>query len=242
MEVNGEPWGWAVPLYEQVLARAGAAPGRTLLDLGCGAGELARAAVDRGARVHGVDTDTGAVAAARLRVPEARFDVEDAHTPPPGPFDVAVAVQLLSHVTNPVALLKAAAEVAPQVVITVWGREAECDVRAFGEALAPWLPPRRPAPGPPPITEPDRLRQLVGLAGLAATDLDEVDCAFEYADEDELVGPLLAAGIGRHAVNSGGPIAVRAAVLARLAERRREDGGYRLVNRFRVLTAAKSPT
>jgi len=112
--------------------------------------------------------------------------------------------------------------------------------RAFGEALAPWVA-RRPVPGPPPITDPVRLRQLVGIAGLTVTALDEVDCAFDYPDEDELVGPVLGSGIGRHALNRAGPKAVRAALLDRLADHRRADGGYRLVNRFRVLTAARPP-
>jgi len=241
VEVSREPSAWAAPLYAQVLQRAGTEPGRTLLDLGCGAGELARMAVDLGAVVTGVDTDMAAVAAAAERVPEASFTVGDALEPPPGPFDAAVAVQLVAHVANPVALLRAAAAVAPLVVVTVWGRETECDVRAFGEALAGWLPPKLPKPGPPSITEPDRLRQLIGLAGLVVACVDEVECAFDYPDEDELVGPVLVSGIGRHALNRAGPVAVRAALMDRLADNRRPDGSYRLVNRFRVLTATRPP-
>jgi SAM-dependent methyltransferase len=239
--VSREPSAWAAPLYAQVLERAEVGPGRTLLDLGCGAGELARMAVDKGAVVTGIDLDEAAVAAAAERVPEGSFTVGDAHEPPPGPFDAAVAVQLVAHVANPVALLKAAAAVAPLVVVTVWGRDAECDVRAFGEALAGWLPPKLPKPGPPSITEPDRLRQLVGLAGLVVASVDEVECAFDYPDEDELVGPVLVSGIGRHAINRAGPVAVRSALIDRLADNRRPDGSYRLVNRFRVVTATRPP-
>ncbi len=239
--MSDEPSAWAAPLYAAVLERARAGPGSRLLDLGCGAGELARLAVDRGAVVTGVDTDPAAVAEATRRVPEASFAVGDAHDPPPGPFDAALAVQLLAHVANPVALLRAMGAVAPLVVVTVWGRDAECDARAFGEALAPWVPHRRPTPGPPPVTDPERLRKLVGLSGLTVTALDEVDCPFDYPDADELVGPVLGSGIGRHALNRVGPRAVRAALLERLADMRRPDGGYRLVNRFRVLTAARPP-
>jgi SAM-dependent methyltransferase len=239
--MSREPSAWAAPLYAQVLERASAEPGRTLLDLGCGAGELARMAVDLGAAVTGVDTDGDAVAAAEKLVPEATFTVGDALEPPQGPFDAAVAVQLVAHVANPVALLRAAAAVAPLVVVTVWGRETECDVRAFGEALAGWLPPKLPKPGPPSITEPDRLRQLIGLAGLVVSGVDEVECAFDYPDEDELVGPVLISGIGRHAINRAGPAAVRTALMERLAENRLPDGSYRLVNRFRVLTATRPP-
>jgi SAM-dependent methyltransferase len=224
--------GWAAPLHAAVLEHAGTG---ALLDLGCGTGEFARYATDRGATVTGVDLDGAAVAAAALRVPEAEFMVGDAVDPPPGPFDAVVAMQLLEHVANPVAVLRAAP--APIVVATVWGRESECDARLFAQALAPWLPPRPPRPGPPPLTDPDRLRKIVGLAGLEVVSLDEVACPIDHADADILVSELLASGIGRHAARRAGPAAVRAAVLDRVADLRTTDGGYRLRNVVRVLVA-----
>ena len=175
-----------------------------------------------------------------MLVPEGTFLIGDAHHPPGGPFDAVTAVQLLSHVADPVEVLKGAAAVGALVAVTVWGREDECDVGAFGEALAPWLPPRRPPAGPPPITDPARLRELAGTAGLETVGLHEVVCPFDYPDADALVGPLLSSGIGRHAMNRGGPAAVRDAVLERLAARRTPDGGYRLENLFRVLVARPS--
>ena len=231
------PAGWGAPLYARALDLAGVGAGTRLLDLGCGPGLFARAAADRGAQVSGLDVDPSAVAAAGAAVPEGSFRVGDAHDPPPGPFDVVAAVQLLAHVVNPVVLLRAAAKVGPAVVVTVWGQEHECDVRLFGEALAPWLPPRRPPPGPPPVTDPARLRKLVALAGLEVAASAEVVCPFAYADEDDLLGPVLAAGIGRRAAAVAGPAAVRTAVLDRLAGHRTREGTYVLKNRFRVLVA-----
>ncbi|WP_433290786.1 class I SAM-dependent methyltransferase [Pseudonocardia sp. CA-142604] len=230
------PRGWARPLYERVLDAAGAGPGTTLLELGCGSGEFARAAVERGALVTGIDSDRSAVSVAAAAVPKAEFRFGDAHDPPPGPFDVVAAVQLLSHVTNPVLVLRRAASVGTTVVVTVWGRDEECDVRAFGEALAQWLPPRRAAGGPPPLTDPDRLRKLVTLAGLRVAALHEVVCPFDYADADELVVPVLGSGIGRRAAAAAGPDAVRRALLDRLACHRLADDRYRLENLFRVYT------
>ncbi len=233
------PRGWGAPLHARALDLAGVGPGTTLLDLGCGPGLFARAAADRGAVVTGLDADPSAVAAAATAVPDGTFHVGDAHDPPPGPFDVVAAVQLLAHVVNPVAVLRGAARVGGAVVVTVWGREEECDVRAFGEALAPWLPPRREHPGPPPVTDPARLRRLVALAGLGVEALDEVVCPFAYSDADALLGPLLTSGLGRHAVARAGEAAVRAAVLERMEEHRTRDGGYVLENRFRVLVASR---
>lgn len=227
-----------MPLYEQVLSAARVGTGTRVLDIGCGAGGFAGAAVARGARVHGVDADPNAVAVAAAEVPDATFTVADAlDLGDVEPVDVAAAVQLVAHLPDPVAALREAARVAPLVAVTVWGREDECDVRAFGEALSPWLGPRRTPPGPPPVTEPDRLREVVGLAGLRVVTFDEVVCPFRYPDEDDLVAPLFGTGIGRHAINRAGPGAVRAAVLERLAGHRGADGSYRLDNLFRVLTA-----
>jgi SAM-dependent methyltransferase len=236
--VSEGPRGWGAPLYTAVLEATAVGPGTTLLDLGCGAGLFARAAADRGAVVTGVDTDPAAVAQAAAEVPEGRFAVGTAERPPAGTFDVVAAVQLLMHVPDPVAVLAAAARSGRVTTATVWGREEECDVRLFGEALAPWLGPR--PPGGHPLSDPDRLRGVAERAGLVVTRLDEVRCPFDYADEEELLGPLLDSGLGRAVGRRAGPLALRDAVLAHLAPYRTGTGGYRLTNVFRVLVAHRN--
>jgi SAM-dependent methyltransferase len=234
------PSGWGDPLYARALDLAGVGRGTSLLELGCGQGLFAAAAAERGAVVTGIDADPAAVVAAAAALPGGRFHVGDAHDPPLGPFDVVAAVQLLQHVANPVVVLRAAVQAGPAVVVTVWGQEHECDVRAFGEALAPWLPPRRPPAGPPPVTDPARLRKLVALAGLEVAATAEVVCPFTYPDAEALIGPLLASGVGRMAASRAGERAARKAVLERLAPHRVDDG-YRLENLFRVLLAVRRP-
>jgi SAM-dependent methyltransferase len=236
--VDGQgPRGWGSPLYTAVLDATATEAGTRVLDLGCGGGLFARAAADRGARVTGIDTDPAAVERAAAEVPEGTFAVRDAADPPPGPFDLVAAVQLLMHVPDPVRVLAAAARSGTAVVATVWGREHECDIRVFGEALAPWLGPRRPPAGPPPVTAPDRLVALAARAGLTVERLDEVVCPFRYADEDELLGPLFESALGRSLGRRAAPDALRAAVLHRLEPYRTPTGGYRLDNLFRVLVA-----
>jgi len=234
--MDGEgPRDWGAPLYAAVLDGTTVGPGTTLLDLGCGSGLFARAATSRGARVTGIDVDPAAVARAAAEVPEGTFTVGYAEEPPAGPFDVVAAVQLLMHVPDPVAVLAAAARCAPVVAATVWGREEECDVRLFGEAVAPWLEPRPPSG--PSITEPTRLRAVAEQAGLAVDRVDEVVCPFHYADEEELLGPLFDSALGRAVGRRAGPVALREAVLERLEPYRTAPGGYRLENVFRVLVA-----
>ena len=234
--MGGEgPRGWGAPLYAAVLDATAVGPGTSVLDLGCGAGLLARAAADRGARVTGIDIDPAAVTLAAAEVPDGAFAVGDALDPPPGPFDVVVVVQLLMHVTDPAAVLAAMGRTGAVVAATVWGQEQECDVRVFGEALGPWLGQRRQVDSP--VIEPDRLRAIAERAGLVVERLDEVVCPFEYADDDELLGPLFESALGRTVARRAGPVALRAAVLERLAPYRTPAGGYRLLNLFRVLVA-----
>nr|WP_281371558.1 class I SAM-dependent methyltransferase [Petropleomorpha daqingensis] len=217
-------------MHAAVLDATAVGPGATLLDLGCGTGLFARAAADRGARVTGVDRDPAAVAMASAEVPEGRFVVGTAEHPPAGPFDVVAAVQLLMHVVDPVAVLATAGRTGTVVAATVWGREDECDVRVFGEALAPWLDAR-------PAADPVDLRGLAERAGLVVDRLDEVVCPFDYEDDDAVLGPLFDSALGRAVGRSAGPVALRDAVLDRLEPYRTDDGGYRLHNLFRVLVA-----
>lgn len=242
------PRGWGVPLHEQVLS--GLEPGAPMLDVGCGAGTFTAFAAGRGWMVSGADTDRSALAVAERELPGVELRLADAHELPwpDDAFGLVTLVQVLSHVTNPIVALREAARVCGpggRVRATVWGRAQECDVGAFGRALDPFLPdgpapsgPVRRSGGPPPLTEPDRLRKVAGLAGLQVHDLHEVVCTFAYADADELVGPVLDSALGRRAMmRSSGPRALRRALLTGL-EPYREGTGYRLRNTFRVLDAA----
>jgi trans-aconitate methyltransferase len=56
-----------------------AQPGETVLDLGCGTGDLAARIAGAGARVIGLDSDPAMIAAARKRLPGADLRVADAH-------------------------------------------------------------------------------------------------------------------------------------------------------------------
>jgi trans-aconitate methyltransferase len=56
-----------------------AQPGETILDLGCGNGELAAKIADTGATVIGIDSDPAMIEAARQRLPDADLRVADAH-------------------------------------------------------------------------------------------------------------------------------------------------------------------
>lgn len=54
-------------------------PGETIVDLGCGTGELAARIADAGATVIGIDSDPVMIEAARQRLPDAKLVVADGH-------------------------------------------------------------------------------------------------------------------------------------------------------------------
>jgi SAM-dependent methyltransferase len=246
--VDEGPQGWGTPLFERVLHRAGVGRGTLLLDLGCGAGRLCRLAADRGAQVTGIDRDARQIQQAVTLVPEGTFDVGDilALPYPAARFDAVTCIQSIMHVTNPLTALREAARVARRgapIVITVWGKEENCDIRAFGQALSGLLP-RAVGQGssmrPPPLSADGRLERLARLAGLAVTEVDEVKCPFWYPNEHALLYGLLESGLGRQALRVASADAVRRAVLEGLAGYRTSTGGYRLDNTFRYLVGSSA--
>jgi SAM-dependent methyltransferase len=242
--VESGPGDWGRPLYERVLDAVGAGPGRFLLDVGCGSGQLCRLATDRGMAVIGIDSDPIQLNRAAALVPEARLRRADLHDLP-FPDDQASAVscvQVLMHLSNPLVALRELARVAVEgapVALTVWGPPQRCAIGAFGAALAPllgaapWLAPA--GSGPPPLSADGRLAKLAALAGLAVQTEEDVSVVFDYPDERSMLAGLYAAEVGRRAVAVAGRPSVRRVVLAGLARYRRPDGGYRLMNTFRLV-------
>ncbi|KAA5830508.1 class I SAM-dependent methyltransferase [Saccharopolyspora hirsuta] len=76
-----------------------------VLDSGCGTGFLARLLAAEGHRVTGQDVSAGMLAVAAERAEQQGLGVDwitgEAHTPPPGPFDVVVSRNVLWTLPNP---------------------------------------------------------------------------------------------------------------------------------------------
>jgi len=109
-----EAWSGATRAFcEPLLDAAGASSGTRLLDVACGPGYVAGAALDRGAQVVGLDVAEGMVALARERFPAAEFLIGDAHALP-FPDDAVDAVTMsfgIHHVTDPELVFREAARV-----------------------------------------------------------------------------------------------------------------------------------
>jgi len=127
--------------------------GKSVLDLGCGAGERCFEALRRGAsRVVGVDLDPDAIAAARRRAATLGAAVEFEHRdldaePPEGGFDHVLCVGLLEWARDPLRLLARLVELTRERLVV---EVADPAVRRPGEAR---FSPRRYFVSRAPVVE-----------------------------------------------------------------------------------------
>lgn len=102
-------------------ARRHLAPGGRVLDIGCGDASIAAGVVDRASDYLGIDVSPMAVAAARRRLPAARFavtGVEDLAGELP--FDLVMAFEVIEHLADPSAVLARVARLlSPQGVLVL---------------------------------------------------------------------------------------------------------------------------
>jgi 2-polyprenyl-6-hydroxyphenyl methylase/3-demethylubiquinone-9 3-methyltransferase len=89
---------------------------RNVIDIGCGGGILSEALARRGARVTGIDMGEAPLAVARLHLLESGLDIhyqkasaEDYAASHAGTFDVVTCLEMLEHVPDPAAIVKACA-------------------------------------------------------------------------------------------------------------------------------------
>jgi len=92
---------------------------RRVLDVGCGGGILAESMAARGARVTGIDLAEKPLKVAQLHLLESGAQVdyrlvapEDLAREAPGAFDVVTCMELLEHVPDPAATVRACADLA----------------------------------------------------------------------------------------------------------------------------------
>jgi 2-polyprenyl-6-hydroxyphenyl methylase/3-demethylubiquinone-9 3-methyltransferase len=103
---------------EWINARAPLA-GKEVIDIGCGGGILSESMARKGAKVTGIDLSEKALKVADLHSLESEVPVryklvaaEDMAAQEPGKFDVVTCMEMLEHVPDPAAIVKAAFDLA----------------------------------------------------------------------------------------------------------------------------------
>ncbi len=105
------------PLRLDYIDRIAALDGKTVLDVGCGGGILTEAMTARGARVTGIDLADKPLKVAQLHLYESGLQVEYLKIPAeelarsqPAHYDVVTCMEMLEHVPDPSATVRACAE------------------------------------------------------------------------------------------------------------------------------------
>jgi SAM-dependent methyltransferase len=223
------------PFIEPLLDAAAVAPDMRMLDIACGPGFVASAAVAHGAIVHGLDFSSAMLAVARSREPAATFDAGDAESLPYGDatFDAVVANFGVHHVPRPLFALREAHRVlrpggrvafsfwAEPIDNIAWKLVLDAVARHGDRAVA-----RTPPPGGGFGTSGQCIEAL-RAAGISNCTTSLVRATWSHLDAKSLV-TALRAGTARMAamLEAQHPDALRAitADIAENAERYRNAG------------------
>ena len=180
------------PLGEQVMDRAGIAPGERVIDVGCGCGDTTIALgrrVGPAGRVLGIDVsapmlERAAETARAAGVANVRLENADAqtHRLSPSAFDVVYSRFGVMFFTDPVAAftnLRAALRPGGRLAFVCWQALLEnpwlfVPLRAAAQHLTLPPPPAPDAPGPFAFADPERVRGILARAGFGDIVLEEL--------------------------------------------------------------------
>lgn len=183
---------------ERMLGDLAAAPGRRLLDVGCGTGTLARSAADQGWRVTGVDAAPDMVAMTLAEVDGAASVLQASvpHLPfPDSCFDAVVANFVVNHLPDPRGgVCELARLLAPGglLAVTTWTSRPSVQAQLFADALAAAGAVTPPGTRLAPELDFDRsgpgLAALVAEAGLEPVVVEELTWDWRISWDDLWAG------------------------------------------------------
>lgn len=188
-------------LTQRLLERLAIVPGRSIIDIGCGAGELSLALARTRplARVTGIDVSTDLVVAAQARAGDRStvdFTVADASQWQPAEApDLLVSRHGVMFFDNPVtafAHLQAIAAPRANLLFSCFRAPAENPWATEVGAILP-VPPASPppaphyAPGPFAFADTDFLRAILSRAGWSSIAFEAFDFAYVAGQGDDPV-------------------------------------------------------
>src|SRR4051795_8023969 len=233
-----------LPLYNTILNQLNIEKGIDLLDAGCGAGLFCELVYTKGANVTGIDATKRFLEIAKQKIPDATFVQGDIEEMPfeENSFDVATAFNCFQYVENPVRAfleVKRVTKASGKIVVTVWGKQEDCDAAIYLRALGMLLPPPPPgAPGAFALSQDRVLERLAVNAGLIPIEVEDANCVWYYDDEDTAMRGLLSAGPAISAIQHSDYEKVYTSVLNSIKQFKQPDGSYLLHNKFRYIIAA----
>lgn len=104
------------PLRLSYISEKVSLPNTKIIDIGCGGGILSESMAKAGASVTGIDMNKAGIDVAKLHLYESDTKVEYLHTSAesiaaerPGEYDIVTCLEMLEHVPDPLAIVKACA-------------------------------------------------------------------------------------------------------------------------------------
>ena len=254
-EEQGKLWGasvadWAEvnephhePYWRAMLDDMDVGTGSIVLDAGCGAGGGARLALERGAKVYGLDASRAMIIYARVHLPDGYFRVGELEELPfyDDFFDAIIAANSVQYTNNPKNALRELRRVCKpsgKIAVCTWDLREKNEQRFLHGAVAKLLPePPKPGAGPYALAEAGKLEAFVEGAGLKVVGGDSVPIVFHYRDLNEMTRAQFATGPTQNIINSVGEEKFRQTVADFFEEYKGDDGQVRLNNMFRFVTA-----
>ncbi len=198
-DVYAEAAGFMTALSGQrdIAVAAGAiGEGSSVLDVGCGPGQLTAALAERAGRVEGIDFSDRMIAAARSAYPTLSFHVANAEAVPfaDATFDVAICNYTAHHFARPDAVfseLLRVLEPGGRVVVVHPVQAEQASFGSFAQALQEQLPPEHVPGGPlSNVADPADYARLLRRCGYTNVACDKRVKPVEVDNLD----PLLTAG------------------------------------------------
>ena len=257
-EIQGKLWGqrpddWAaiqektgITGYDYVLNMINLKPSDKVLDVGCGSGFFSSMAQEYEADITGIDASEPLIERAIQRAPSVKFlngEMEslpfDDHT-----FDYVCgfnSFQYAASVKN--ALTEANRVLKPGGILTamIWGNKEDCEAASYLKAVGSLLPPPPPgAGGPFALSENNLLETFVKDCGFTIIHQADIDCVWDYENEDIALKGLISAGPIAKAIDNSGFDLVYNAVSEAIKPYIRIDGSVCYKNKYRIVTAKKN--
>ncbi len=196
-------------LHEALLDAAGVARGSRVLEVGCGTGRLAAAALARGAEVVATDGVAEMVAVAAGALPGARVLHAELPGLPfgDGEFDAVMGAFVINHVPDPAAAVRELAQVVRpggRVVLSCWDTLARNRAQGvfFDAVSAAGATPPADLPGTSPFARhaaPADFAALLADAGLTDVRVEQVGWTHHVAPDrwwhDVLAGTVLTSSL-----------------------------------------------
>jgi len=231
------------PLYEAILNKCNIKSNNTFLDVGCGTGLLCQMASNRGARVSGFEASEPMLKIANDRVQNASFILGDMMNLPyeDYSFDIVTIIHTLAMTRDPVNALNEISRITKRggkIIIGGFGKPEDCGAANYIRSIISLVDsPMKMDPFM--LSDKSELENISKTAGLSILSSEQVDCPWNFSNEDILIKALLSPGIAEMAIESSGINKVKETIQKSVSNYKTSARGYHIPNKYLYIITTK---